>query len=296
MRTQKITIGSRGSDLALWQARHVKSQLENLGALVEIKIIKTQGDVIQHLSFDKMEGKGFFTKEIETALLSKTIDLAIHSHKDLETNPPEGLTIAAVSPRESPADILLVRKTAAAPNELWNLPKNAVVGTSSARRKSQVMRFRPDIEIKDLRGNVPTRINKLQKGLYDAILLANAGVRRLELDLSEFIVIELNPHEFVPAPAQGVLAMQVRTEDKSILEFVAQLNDAQVQKQIAVERAVLNKMDGGCQLPLGVYCPNDKWVYVSYTTDWKSGSSLIKYEVENSDSIVATIVEDLKKI
>jgi hydroxymethylbilane synthase len=167
---QKIVIGSRGSDLALWQAYHVKAQLENLGCKVELKIIKTQGDIIQHLSFDKMEGKGFFTKEIEAALLDKSIDLAVHSHKDLETNPPKGLVIAAVSEREDPADLLLIRKTSIDPTQQWGLKSKAIVGTSSARRKSQVLRFRPDIELKDLRGNVPTRIQKLRDQNYDAIL------------------------------------------------------------------------------------------------------------------------------
>ena len=171
---QHIIIGSRGSDLALWQAHHVKSQLEKLGCTVELKIIVTQGDAIQHLSFDKLEGKGFFTKEIEVALLNKSIDLAVHSHKDLETNPPAGLMIACVSEREDPADLLLIAKSAVDKKNDWTLKTNAIVGTSSARRKSQVVRFREDVEIKDLRGNVPTRIQKLRDGNYDAILLAKA--------------------------------------------------------------------------------------------------------------------------
>ena len=148
---QKIIIGSRGSDLALWQANHVRKQLEDLGHQVEIKIIVTQGDAIQHLSFDKLEGKGFFTKEIETELLAGTIDVAVHSHKDLETNPPAGLIIAAVSEREDPSELLLMQKSAVDLSKKWNLKENAIIGTSSARRKSQVVHFRPDLEIKDLR-------------------------------------------------------------------------------------------------------------------------------------------------
>ena len=173
---QKIIIGSRGSDLALWQAYHVKAQLEALDYQVEIKVIVTQGDAIQHLSFDKMEGKGFFTKEIEKELLEKTIDLAIHSHKDLETDPPLGLVIGAVSERASPCDLLLIAKNAFDANQRWNLKENASVGTSSARRQSLVRAYRPDTELTDLRGNVPTRIQKLRDGKYDAILLAKAGI------------------------------------------------------------------------------------------------------------------------
>ncbi|MFN5634617.1 MAG: hydroxymethylbilane synthase, partial [Flavobacteriia bacterium] len=251
---QHIRIGSRGSDLALWQANHVRKQLENLGCSVEITIIKTQGDAIQHLSFDKLEGKGFFTKEIEHALLSNQVDLAVHSHKDLETTPPEELVIACVSEREDPSDLLLIAKSALDATQHWGLKNGAIVGTSSARRKSQVMRFREDVEIRDLRGNVPTRIQKLRDGGYDAILLAKAGVDRLQIDLSEFHVHVLDPEEFVPAPAQGVLALQIRKSDQALFEILQKMNHPEVQKRIAVERKVLNLMDGGCQLPLGVYC------------------------------------------
>lgn len=292
---RKIIIGSRGSDLALWQAHHVKSQLENIGCEVEIKIIKTQGDIIQHLSFDKMEGKGFFTKEIEAALLEKSIDLAVHSHKDLETNPPEGLVIAAVSEREDPADLLLIRKEAVDANETFLLKQGAITGTSSARRKSQMMRFRPDIAIKDLRGNVPTRIQKLRDGNYDAILLAKAGVSRLNIDLSEFAVVDLNPREFIPAPAQGVLGLQIRETDTDLAEILRQLDTPEVRRRIAVERGVLNKLDGGCQLPLGVYCPDDHHVFVSFSTNWEEGAIWEEYEVDDLEGIVDIIVQDLQE-
>ena len=214
---QKVIIGSRGSDLALWQANHVKKQLEDLGNEVEIKVIITQGDAIQDLSFDKLEGKGFFTKEIENELLAGTIDLAVHSHKDLETNPPAGLKIAAVSERGNPADILLIRKESFDASELWNLKENGTIGTSSARRKSLVKAFRKDCDIKDLRGNVPTRIDKLAQGQYDAIILAKAGVDRLKLDLSAFEVHVMDTSQFVPAPAQGVLGLQIREDDERMV-------------------------------------------------------------------------------
>lgn len=252
--SRKIIIGSRGSDLALWQAHHVEGRLQALGHEVEIKIIKTQGDKIQHLSFDKLEGKGFFTKELEDKLIAGDIDLAVHSHKDLPTEHPEGLIIAAVSEREDPSDLLLIRKEKTDSTQQWNLIKNPVVGTSSARRKSQLLHHRSDIEIKDLRGNVPTRINKLREGQYDAIMLAAAGVERLKLDLSEFSVQKLDPTEFIPAPAQGVLGLQIRETDNDLAEILSNLNDENVARRIGVERRILNLFEGGCQMPLGAYC------------------------------------------
>jgi hydroxymethylbilane synthase len=290
---QHIRIGSRGSDLALWQANHVKRQLENLGCSVDITIITTQGDAIQHLSFDKLEGKGFFTKEIEQALLDNTIDLAVHSHKDLETNQPEGLKIACVSEREDPADLLLIAKGSVDSSKVWNLKENAIVGTSSARRKSQVLRFRDDVQIRDLRGNVPTRIQKLRDNQYDAILLAKAGVDRLEIDLSEYEVFVMDPTEFVPAPAQGVLALQIRESDTALFETLQKMNHPEVQKRIAVERKVLNLMQGGCQLPLGVYCDENEIVYVSYSSNWENGSNWYEYSTDNLDDLAEIIVEDL---
>ena len=204
----KIRIGTRGSDLALWQANFVKSELEKLGNEVTITIIKTQGDKIQHLSFDKLEGKGFFTKEIEEALLNGSVDLAVHSHKDLETSQPEGLQITAVSDRENPADILVMKPSAVDLTKQFGIKEGATIGTSSARRKAMLKAMRPDLKIIDLRGNVPTRIEKLRTQEYDAIVLANAGVSRLKLDLNDWHVEVLKPEEFIPAPAQGVLGLQ----------------------------------------------------------------------------------------
>lgn len=290
---QHIRIGSRGSDLALWQANHVKDQLTILGCTVEIIVITTKGDAIQDLSFDKLEGKGFFTKEIEQALLNKEIDLAVHSHKDLETEQPEGLLIAAVSEREDPSDLLLIRKEKVDTEQLWELAENSIIGTSSARRKSQVTGFRPDAIIHDLRGNVPTRIQKLREGKYDAILLAKAGVDRLKINLSEFHVEVLDPQEFVPAPAQGVLALQIREEDEALLEILKNLNHSEVQEQIQVERKVLNLLQGGCQLPLGVYCTEGGIVHVSHCQNWEDGANWYEYESDDLESLPSIIVEDL---
>ncbi|MFT7343747.1 MAG: hydroxymethylbilane synthase [Lentimonas sp.] len=293
---QKVIIGSRGSDLALWQANHIKGLLEKLGHQVEIKVIVTQGDAIQHLSFDKMEGKGFFTKEIENELLDETIDLAVHSHKDLETNPPEGLSIVAVTKREDPADLLLINKTAVDDSLEWELKANSIIGTSSARRKSLVRTYREDCELKDLRGNVPTRINKLRSGDYDAILLAKAGVDRLKLDLSDFHSFVMDPTEFVPAPAQGVLGLQIRSNDLRMAEIMSPLNDIIVAQQIGIERKVLNLMEGGCQLPLGVFCTVDRVVHVSYAKTSNDAAQIFTYSGDDDIDLAQIIAEELKAL
>lgn len=257
MSTTKIRIGTRGSKLALWQAYYTQEQLAAHGIEADLVIIKTQGDKIQHLGFDKLEGKGFFTKEIEDALLRGDIDLAVHSMKDLPTESPEGLIITAVSYRADPADTLVILKDKVDTTLLLNLAKGAVVGTSSARRKAQMLDFRADIELKDIRGNVPTRLNKLREGQFDAILLAAAGLERLEIDLSEFEVIKLNPKEFIPAPAQGVLAWQTAVDAIPIRRILKNLHDANVVACTNVERKILQLMEGGCHMPLGAYCVRD---------------------------------------
>jgi len=253
-----IRIGTRGSKLALWQAYHTQDALRAHGIDSELKIIKTQGDRIQHLSFDKMEGKGFFTKEIEDALLRGDVDVAVHSMKDLPTHAPPGLVITAVSTRGLVHDNLVVRKDSVDEGQLFKLKKDAVVGTSSARRKAQMLDFRPDITIKDIRGNVPTRLRKLQEEHFDAILLAAAGLDRLKIDMSDYYVYAFNPKEFVPAPAQGVLAWQVNEEDTTTRRLLKHIHQKNVSTRTNVERGVLNMLNGGCQMPLGVYCERDQ--------------------------------------
>jgi hydroxymethylbilane synthase len=250
----KIRIGSRGSDLALWQANHVRERLQSAGAEVEIIIYKTQGDKIQHLSLDKLEGKGFFTKELEDALLNSEIDLAVHSHKDLPTVSPEGLCIAGVSEREDPSELLIALPSAVDSKATLQLKQGASIGTSSARRKVQLHLIRNDLQLRDIRGNVPTRIQKLRDKQFDAILLAKAGVERLKIDLSEFVVSTLDPQEFIPAPAQGVLALQTREADEVLIKFIQNnLHDEQVANAIAIERKILNLFEGGCHMPMGAY-------------------------------------------
>lgn len=253
-----IRIGTRGSKLALWQAEFTRSELAKIGVESELVIIKTKGDLIQHLGFDKMEGKGFFTKEIEEALLRGDIDVAVHSMKDLPTEQPEGLVITAVSYRENPADWLLIRKEVIDRNQLLGLRQGAVVGTSAARRKAQMADLRPDVQLKDIRGNVTTRLEKLKNGDFDAIFLAAAGVSRIQLNLEEFELIQLHPGEFVPAPAQGVLAWQTNRDDLSTRRIIKKLHHPNVSAVTNVERKVLQLMDGGCQLPLGVHCYRDQ--------------------------------------
>lgn len=298
---RKIIIGSRGSDLALWQANYVLKKLKEIGIKAEIKTIKTQGDKVQDLSFDKMEGKGFFTKEIEEALLNKNIDLAVHSYKDLETNSPSGLIIAAVSEREDPSEILLIRKNAIDVTQKFSLKKEAIVGTSSVRRKAQLLSFRDDIQLKDLRGNVPTRVQKLRDGHYDAILLAAAGVERLGLDLGEFHTEILDPKEFIPAPAQGVLALQIRDNDKELTQMLRKINNTEVEDIAGIERKVLNLFEGGCQLPLGVYCEKDEeegvfQVWIAKADAWNNIPKRIYFESKKKEGLAERIVEKINNI
>jgi hydroxymethylbilane synthase len=263
---KRLIIGTRGSDLALWQANYIKDRLSGIGVEAELKIIKTQGDKILNLRLDKLEGKGFFTKELEEELLSGKIDLAVHSHKDLPTVHPAGLVIAAVPEREDPSELLLILKDCVDVTQKLSLKTGAMVGTSSNRRKAQILAVRTDLNIEDLRGNVPTRIQKLRDENYDAILLAKAGVNRLKIDLSEFHVEVIEPTELIPAPAQGALAIQIRESDTALYELLQQIHDPETASQIAVERKVLNMFEGGCHMPLGCYCKKENGKYEIWTS------------------------------
>lgn len=253
MTSTHLTIGSRGSDLALYQANFIRDILVNQhGYDVEIQIIKTSGDKIDNLSFDKMEGKGFFTKELEDALLGGGIDLAVHSLKDLMTTQPEGLKLGAVGYRADRREMLLVRRAPIVSDGLLPVKPGGIIGTSSARRKCQIAHHNPSLVINDLRGNVPTRVNKLRDGQYDAILIAAAGVKRLKLDLSDLEVILLDENQFLPAPAQGILGLQIREGDARIESVVSRLGSKKAAIVAALERGLLKKFDAGCSLPLGV--------------------------------------------
>ena len=252
-----IRIATRGSRLALWQANFVKDSLAKLGVTAELKVIKTKGDRIQHLSFDKIEGKAFFTKEIEDALLMGQADIAVHSMKDMPTEATPGLCITAVSKRANPADMLLIHPDAVDESRPLKFKEGAIVGSSSARRKAQMLDLRPDVTMQDIRGNVPTRINKLFSEGFDAILLAAAGLERLEADLQGALAVPLHVREFVPAPAQGVLAYQSAEHDLPVRRLLKNLHSKEVAACTNVERRVLQLVQGGCQMPLGVYCQQD---------------------------------------
>lgn len=270
---RKVIIGTRGSELALWQANFVKDKLAETGINAELKIIKTQGDKLLNLRLDKLEGKGFFTKELEESLLDGSIDIAVHSHKDLPTQSPPGLIIAAVSEREDPNEVLLILKDCVDVKQKLSVKFGGMVGTSSNRRKAQLLALRPDLEIENLRGNVPTRIQKLRDEDFDAIILAKAGVERLGIDLSEFYVEELEPMEFIPAPAQGVLAIQIRESDTELYHILQSIHHQEVAEVIAVERKVLNLFNGGCQMPLGCFCRKENGKYQVWTAKAEENDS-----------------------
>ncbi|MFC1475253.1 hydroxymethylbilane synthase [Candidatus Zixiibacteriota bacterium] len=260
---QNIIIGSRGSDLALYQANFIKDILtDELNCQVEIKIIVTSGDKIDNLSFDKMEGKGFFTKEIEDELLAGNIDVAVHSLKDLMTTQPEGLKLGAVGYRVDRREYLLINPEAYQEGSVISIKDTKIIGTSSPRRKCQIANHNPSLEIKDLRGNVPTRIRKLREGQYDAIVIAVAGVERLELDLSGLKAVKLDAEQFLPAPAQGILGLQIRDNDERVENIIQLMNDKKAANEASLERGLLGKFDLGCSLPLGVYSEvtDDKFI------------------------------------
>ena len=286
MKSKQLVIGSRGSELALWQANHVKSQLESKGYEVTIEVIKTRGDQIQNLSFDKIEGKGFFTKEIENALLENKVDLAVHSLKDLETTQPEGLCLAGVSERENPFDILLIKPDSLDQDSVWKLKNGAKVGTSSARRKAWIKHTRPDVQLVDLRGNVPTRIQKLRDGDLDAIVLANAGVRRIEADTSGLHIELMSETDFVPAPAQGVLGFQTRDGDDFAIGAVSEIACPDTKVIASRERDLLARVGGGCHVPFGAYCVQ-KQDSLSMAVAYAPDGDYFHFTIEgSSDSIV----------
>lgn len=295
---KKIIIGTRGSDLALWQANNTKDRLASIGIDAELKIIKTQGDKILNLRLDKLEGKGFFTKELEEELLGGTIDIAVHSHKDLPTVNPPGLIIAAVTEREDPAELLLILKDTVDVTQKLSLKKGATVGTSSNRRQAQLLALRSDLNIEDLRGNVPTRIQKLRDENYDAIMLAKAGVTRLGIDLSEFHVEVIDTTELIPAPAQGALAIQIRENDTALFNALQQIHNAATAEEIAVERKVLNLFEGGCHLPLGCYCKKVDGLFEVWTSKAETNEDFpdrLFLRTENTDGLAEKIVAKFDK-
>jgi hydroxymethylbilane synthase len=251
-----LRIGSRGSPLALVQAREVQNRIAAAAGIdaarIEIKVIRTTGDVVVDRPLADAGGKGLFTKEIEAALLDGSIDLAVHSSKDLPTILPAGLVLAGFPPREDPRDAFISRKAAT----LRELPRGAVVGTSSPRRQALVKRLRPDATVVTLRGNVETRLRKLEAGEVDATLLAAAGLKRLGL-LSAATAI-LDPDYFLPAVGQGAIGMQTRADDAKTRALVEAIDDADTSAALAAERAFLALLDGSCRTPIGGHATLDR--------------------------------------
>lgn len=254
MSPTRLVLGTRGSDLALWQAHYVRDALGTAGIEVELRIIKTSGDQIQNVGLHEVEGTGFFTKEIERALLEGEIDLAVHSYKDLPTAEVEGLWVAAVPPRGPHRD-MLVAKRLDGPVPL-NLPPGARVGTSSLRRTAQLLSLRGDLTIVPLRGNVPTRLQAVIEERLDAVALAEAGLSRLNLLQShpELQAVAIAPDDVCPAPSQGALAIQIRRDDTTTAQAVKPLHHPATATAVDIERRVLAHFGGGCHLPLGVFC------------------------------------------
>jgi hydroxymethylbilane synthase len=240
----RLRIGTRGSPLALAQARMVQAALAGQGAEAAIEVIRTSGDRIQDRPLAEAGGKGLFTKEIEEALLAGAIDLAVHSAKDMPTMLPEGLMLAACLPREDVRDAFIGRKAAS----LRDLPQGAVVGTASLRRQAMVKRLRPDVSVVPLRGNVETRLRKLEAGEVDATLLALAGLKRL--GLAEKATALLDVQDFLPAVGQGAITIEARIDDTRTREFLAKIDHADTSVALACERAFLAVLDGSCRTPI----------------------------------------------
>jgi hydroxymethylbilane synthase len=243
----RLRIGSRGSQLALWQANHISALLRERGHDIEIQIIKTTGDKITDVALAKVGTKGMFTKEIEEALAAGQVDLAVHSLKDLPTEVPPGFEIAAITQRENPRDVLISRKYAT----IDELPQGARVGTSSLRRQAQLKARRPDLAIHPLRGNVDTRLRKLEAGDYDAIILAAAGVNRL--GLTALVRQVISADIMCPAAGQGALGIEIRKGDDATRRHLSFLDDNSARQTTIAERALLNKLGGGCQVPIGAF-------------------------------------------
>lgn len=249
MSSGTITIGTRASKLALWQAEHIAGELRrhHPSLAVVLKKMTTKGDKILDAPLAKIGGKGLFTKELEQAMLAGEIDLAVHSLKDMPTEVPAGLVIGAITERLDAGDAFVSNRYVA----IEELPAGAAVGTSSLRRRAQILAVRPDLTLRDLRGNVNTRLEKLDAGEFDAVVLAAAGLRRL--GLGDRIRSVLPRAMMLPAVGQGALAIECRTEDTGILAAIAFLRDSDMTAVAAAERAFLSRVGGGCQIPVGVY-------------------------------------------
>ena len=290
---QKIIIGSRGSELALWQANFIKREIEkkHKNVQVQINIIKTKGDKILDVALSKIGDKSLFTKELEVELLAKRIDLAVHSLKDLQTKIPDGLKLAAVTKRHAVEDVLIARKKGIIIN---TLPESAVVATGSLRRKSQLLHLRPDIKIMDLRGNVPSRIKKFLDSDWDAIILARAGVERL--NLKKYISSYIPKEEILPAVGQGALGIEIHNENKIVEEIIHSLHHDETYKSVLAERALLAELEGGCQVPIGAFAEvKSSGLYLDAVVGSLDGSVTYRKILRGSKNAPEKLGRDLAK-
>ncbi len=275
-----LRIGSRGSQLALWQANHIAELLRQRGHQIEIQIIKTTGDKITDVALSKVGTKGMFTKEIEEALAESRIDLAVHSLKDLPTELSAGFEIAAIPAREDPRDVFCSIRY----NSIAELPPGARVGTSSLRRQAQMKYIRADLDIQPLRGNVDTRVRKLEKQEYDAIILAAAGLNRLGKIAS--IKEKLSPQTMCPAAGQGALAIEIRAGDATTAGYLNFLEDESARHTTTCERALLNKLGGGCQVPIGALAElRNRTLHLTAIVAHPSGAKIIRESATGTDPV-----------
>ena len=271
---KKLIIATRGSKLALWQSEHIKEVLETAyeGLEVELKVMKTKGDILLDTSLAKIGGKGLFTKELEEAMLRGEAHIAVHSLKDVPTEFTEGLVLGAITKREDARDALLSEKY----ESIEALPQNAIVGTTSLRRRMQILALRPDLEIKNLRGNVNTRIRKLKEGEYDAIILATAGINRLGLMSEVKYATPIPITQMIPAMGQAALGIE-SIDDQKILELISVLRDEDATIETTIERDFVEVLEGGCQVPIGVYAKlQDDEVVVRCIVGMPDGTELLK--------------------
>ncbi len=290
---RKFTIGSRGSQLALWQTDYIKTELEKRfpKAAFDMLIIKTTGDAILDTALSKIGDKGLFTNQIETALLNNQIDLAVHSLKDLPTTQPEKLKISAVSARELPNDVFISKNF----QSIEDLPINATVATGSLRRKSQLLYFRPDLEVIEIRGNVPTRIEKFLNSDLDGLILAFAGVHRLNLDshIKQIIPTKI----MLPAVGQGVMAVEIREDDLEIAEMLAEINDQSTEFCVTAERAFLRSLEGGCQVPIGGFAILEAdEIFLEGFVGSLTGAKIIRHSIRGNKTEAKRLGETLAEI
>jgi hydroxymethylbilane synthase len=271
-----LRIATRQSPLALWQAEFVKAELEQIHTDLTVELVPmvTRGDKILDTPLAKIGGKGLFVKELELAMLENRADIAVHSMKDVPMEFPDGLGLSVICEREDPRDAFVSNHY----KEIDSLPIGATVGTCSLRRQCQLKAKRPDIKILDLRGNVGTRLSKLDEGQYDAIILASAGLKRL--GLSQRIAHEIEPDWMLPAGGQGAVGIECRTDDQKTLNYLAPLNHPTTASRVIAERAVNNKLQGGCQVPIGVFATiNQQSIHIKGLVGEVDGSRMIQDEI-----------------